>query len=170
MASFDMAEREGDRLRQNRSAESSPMTTLQKIPQQQDLFSSHSTPSSSYNKYAVNNGTKASPPSVLQKSVSSPTGTKQKSFCAPPNRNSMSPKQSPTDSSRALPPQQQQQQQQKQQHNVREKQHHVNLGARRSNDHLMAAQRKVRKTFKLIAVILDSYHCTVCDKSANCLL
>ena len=87
MASFDMAEKEGERLmttsvngenrgknfalgllsptrlptalaRTNRSAESSPITTMQKksvLQQREQLFSSHSSPSSSYNKYNVFN-------------------------------------------------------------------------------------------------------------------
>ena len=84
MASFDMAEKESERLklaspddisdtkksamgltspartsiagfaRANRSAESSPIATMQKksiLQQREQLFSSHSSPSSSYNKY-----------------------------------------------------------------------------------------------------------------------
>ena len=109
MASFDMAEREGDRLLRhplkNRSAESSPMTTLQKTANNaQALFSSHSSPSSSYNKYKSQQqqqpqfGKVSSPPGTIQKSVSSPTGTIQKNFCSPAlgAKNMGSPKHSPT--------------------------------------------------------------------------
>ena len=90
MDSFTAAEREGDRLvrkpLKNRSAESSPMTTLQKS--NAHLFSSHSSPSNSYNKYNINFGKiKSSPPGTIQKSVlSSPTGTIQKKYCSPAQR------------------------------------------------------------------------------------
>ena len=109
MASFDMAEKEGERLisksqlsvdqnssavlkfspertlssgkiRTNRSAESSPITTMQKksvLQQREQLFSSHSSPSSSYNKYNAlcspsNNSASIedSPPYVMRKSGS----------------------------------------------------------------------------------------------------
>lgn len=65
----------------NQSAESSPMTTLQKIsPASSYLFSSHSSPSNSFNKY---NSKTSTPPGTIQKSVSSLTGTIQKNFCSP---------------------------------------------------------------------------------------
>jgi hypothetical protein len=62
------------------------MTTLQKT-NSAHLFSSHSTPSNSYNKYnSVSSDGKmkvSSPPGTFHKSVSSSTGTIQKSFCSP---------------------------------------------------------------------------------------
>ncbi len=87
MASFKLAEKESDRLLfrgplKNRSAESSPMTTLQKNTHMQHLFSSHSSPSNSYNKY-VNKV--SSPPGTIQKSVKSPTSSIKKSYCSPAN-------------------------------------------------------------------------------------
>jgi hypothetical protein len=62
MASFDLAEKEGERLILHQkatnlaaskihSAESSPMTTMQKTSAASALFSSHSSPSNSYNRY-----------------------------------------------------------------------------------------------------------------------
>ncbi len=89
MASFSMAEKEGDKLLfrnplKNRSAESSPMTTLQKSSASQHLYSSHSSPSNSYNKY-YGSGKVSSPPGTIQKSIKSPTGAIQKNFCSPAN-------------------------------------------------------------------------------------
>ena len=67
-------------VRTNRSAESSPITTMQKknlLQQREQLFSSHSSPSSSYNKYNVLSSpsnktvsTDNSPPHVMKKSGS----------------------------------------------------------------------------------------------------
>ena len=70
-------------MAKNRSAESSPMTTLHKTSSAKQLFSasSQSSPANSYNKY-TNVATKG-PVANFQKSVSSPTGTIQKSFCSP---------------------------------------------------------------------------------------
>ncbi len=105
MASFDAAERESERLQQvlrtskgNRSAESSPMTTLHKkgngcvFATAASSSSSHSSPSNSYNKYSK---VLSSPPGTIQKSVSSPTGTIQKSFCSPASSNNIRPRQQP---------------------------------------------------------------------------
>ena len=96
VASFETAEKEGERLlrscanvasvaAKNRSAESSPMTTLQKTASSRQLFSSHSSPSNSFNKYSnvVVGGKVLVVSGAIQKSVSSPTGTIQKSFCSP---------------------------------------------------------------------------------------
>lgn len=85
-------------LKVPRSAESSPMTTLQKgeagsLPLARHLaFSSNSSPSDSFNKYRY-----VSPPGTMQrslgliqksvgavqKSISSPTGTIRKNYCSP---------------------------------------------------------------------------------------
>ncbi len=86
MASFNITEKEREHLLfrrplKNRSAESSPMTTLQKSGSNQ-VFSSHSSPSNSYNKY-FGSGKVSSPPGTIQKSVKSPTGTIQKNYCSP---------------------------------------------------------------------------------------
>ncbi len=95
VAPFETAEKEGERLfrscanvaavSKNRSAESSPMTTLHKTPSARQLFSSHSSPSNSYNKYSnvVVGGKVMVVSGAIQKSVSSPTGTIQKNFCSP---------------------------------------------------------------------------------------
>jgi len=79
-SSFGVVDREGERFMalatRNRSAESSPMTTLQKHAH----LSSHSTPSNSYNKYGNKNN---SPGSVLQAVKKGPSGAVQKKFCSP---------------------------------------------------------------------------------------
>ena len=87
-ASLEMAESKERVLQHHRSAESSPMTTLQKTNSRGHLFSSHSSPSNSFNKY----GSGRMPPSAggggggIQKSPISPTGAVQKGICVPPNR------------------------------------------------------------------------------------
>ena len=75
-ASLEMAEPKERVLQHHRSAESSPMTTLQKTNSRGHLFSSHSSPSNSFNKYG----------GIIQKSTVSPTGAVQKGICVPPNR------------------------------------------------------------------------------------
>ena len=75
----DASSKERVLLPHHRSAESSPMTTLQKSNSRGHLFSSHSSPSNSYNKY----GSGRTPPGSggHQKSP-----TEQKGICAPPGR------------------------------------------------------------------------------------
>ncbi len=88
MASFNIPDKEGNCLLfrsplKNRSAESSPITTLQKSGNNlQQVFSSHSSPSNSYNKY-FSGGKVSSPPSTIQESVKGPLGTIQKNYCSP---------------------------------------------------------------------------------------
>ncbi|XP_059090497.1 uncharacterized protein LOC131886245 isoform X2 [Tigriopus californicus] len=104
-------------LFRNQSAENSPITTLQKAsPASSYLFSSHSSPSNSFNKY---NPKMSTPPGTIQKSVSSVTGAIQKNFCSPSVRSITEPADkrsaplspfslmttAPTDESRALPKQ-----------------------------------------------------------------
>ena len=125
MASFDMAEKEGERLvtgtadgmnmskrsaaeltspsrtslseviRTNRSAESSPIATMQKkslLQHREQLFSSHSSPSSSYNKYKASHSPLDSstsldktPPSRSIKSLSSSSYARSRNNHLSPN-------------------------------------------------------------------------------------
>ncbi len=120
MASFSMADKEGERLLfrrplKNRSAESSPMTTLQKGGNAPVFSSYHSSPSNSYNKYFGGSGAKvSSPPGTIQKSVKSPPGMIQKNYCSPlaattsserasAKASATSPKRSPGDPKSSFP-------------------------------------------------------------------
>ena len=81
-ASLEMADSKERVLQHHRSAESSPMTTLQKTSSRGHLFSSHSSPSNSYNKY----GSGRTPPSAGKSTISPTGGAVQKGICVPPNR------------------------------------------------------------------------------------